>query len=129
MKALIGIIWILILFGCGEEKSSIIGQKTSLEIKKEYNEGNVAKGEKVRTKIEVKNTGNYPLIIADVTGQCSCTVTDKPSDPIAPGKTGVIKSVIDTENFVAGAITKTISITANTEPSVTRVVIKANIIN
>ncbi|MGB0933497.1 MAG: DUF1573 domain-containing protein [Lishizhenia sp.] len=117
------------LISCEEKGGSVVGQKTTMELKQEYKVGNVAKGEKINTAIEVKNTGEYPLIIANVTGQCSCTVTDKPSEPIAPGETGIIKSVIDTDNFVAGAISKTVSITANTEPSVSRVVIKANIIN
>jgi hypothetical protein len=128
-QVLIAAISLLTLFSCQEKGGSVVGQKTTMELKNEYKVGNVAKGEKIKTEIKVKNTGDYPLIIANVTGQCSCTVTDKPSEPIAPGETGVIKSLIDTENFVAGAISKTVSITANTEPSVSRVTIKANIIN
>src|SRR3954470_24896484 len=37
------------------------------------------------------NTGKSPLIISSASGSCGCTVPDYPQDPIAPGKTGIVK--------------------------------------
>jgi hypothetical protein len=62
-----------------------------------------------------------------VHGSCSCTVAEKPSDMIQPGEEGVIKAIVNTENFSGGVIAKSVTIVANTEPSVTEVVIKAKV--
>jgi hypothetical protein len=34
---------------------------------------------------EFKNTGDAPLIIADVQSTCGCTIPTKPTEPIMPG--------------------------------------------
>jgi hypothetical protein len=46
---------------------------------------------------------------------------------IQPGEEGVIKAIVNTENFSGGVIAKSVTIVANTEPSVTEVVIKAKV--
>jgi hypothetical protein len=94
-----------------------------------FDAGELVKGEVIRAKFEVENTGEYPLVIAEVKGSCSCTVASKPEDPIAPGESGIITAEVDTERTSTGLITKSVRIVANTEPSVTEVAIKAIVKN
>ncbi len=67
-----------------------------------------------------KNTGKAPLLITQATGSCGCTVPEWPKEPIAPGKTGVIKITYDIANR-PGKIDKMVTITTNevsaTDPS------------
>ena len=43
----------------------------------------------------VKNDGNKPLVISNVTTSCGCTEADWTKDPIAPGAKGVITTTFD----------------------------------
>ena len=43
----------------------------------------------------VKNDGDKPLVISNVTTSCGCTIADWTKTPIAPGKTGVVTSTFD----------------------------------
>jgi hypothetical protein len=122
----------LIGFGaasCGESDSYVVGQYTSLEVQEVYDMGTVAKGETIKVKIEVKNTGSYPLVIADVKPACSCTVPSYDKNPVSPGSTAIINAEVDTDKTGKGIISKPINITANTQPSTTTVTIKAKVID
>lgn len=59
---------------------------------------------------EFTNTGDAPLIITNVQSSCGCTVPSKPTDPIAPGKTGKIEVKY---NMNPGPIRKTITVESN----------------
>ncbi len=63
----------------------------------------------IRT-FEFRNTGDAPLIIKNVQSTCGCTVPTKPTEPIAPGKTGKIDVKY---NMQMGAIRKTITVESN----------------
>lgn len=127
-KILIAVIG-LALVGCGSKSEKLeMGNKTTLSVNKEFNGGKVLLGEEVEASFHVKNTGNYPLIIAEVKGSCSCTVAEYPEDPIEPGETGEITATVRTDNAVPGALTKEVRIIANTEPSLTILQIKANVV-
>ena len=78
-------------------------------------------------KFKIKNTGDYPLVIAEVKGSCSCTVAEYPEEPLAPGEKATILAHVNTDKTGAGILNKSVSIVSNTEPSITRVVIKANV--
>lgn len=121
---------ITVLFSaCSSSPSAAeIGQYTTMEVDPTVDAGMVAKGEVVETTITLKNTGDYPLIIADVKEACSCTVSEYPEEPIAPGETGMIKASIDTDRTGKGVINKPVTITANTRPSTTTVTITAKVI-
>jgi len=72
------------------------------------------------------NTGKEPLLITNARGSCGCTVPSWPKDPIMPGKTGKIDVVYRPSKGQAGKPQeKTVTITANTEPTNTVVRIKA----
>ncbi len=118
----------LILFSCTDNEKVVVGNKTEIEVKPVINVGKVMLGEEVKASFEVKNIGDYPLILAEVSGSCTCTVAEYPKDPIAPGETETIVATVKTDRASAGPLTKDVRIIANTEPSLTTVMIKANVI-
>jgi hypothetical protein len=73
-----------------------------------------------------KNDGNVPLIIYDAKGSCGCTVPEYPKAPIAPGGENEIRVVYKPASQ-KGQHTKTVTITANTEPMQSTLTIKANV--
>jgi hypothetical protein len=85
----------------------------------EHDFGTVNEGELVNHTFKFTNTGKSPLIIDKAVASCGCTVPDWPKHPIGVGETGEIKVRFDTKNKPNQQI-KTISITANTEPTLTR---------
>lgn len=91
-----------------------------------HNWGSIKQGEKMTHVFKFKNTGSEPLIILDAKGSCGCTVPEKPAAPIAPGKTGEIKVVFDS-NGKEGPQTKVVTVTANTEPSNFALTIKGDV--
>ncbi len=120
---------VLTAFACKNSTKVEVGNKTSMLVDLVFDAGKVVKGEVIDAKIIVKNTGDFPLVIGEVSGSCSCTVAEKPEAPIAPGEEGEIVAHVNTENASAGIITKSVRIVANTEPSVTNTVIKATILD
>ena len=92
-----------------------------------FNTGRIAQGEVVETKFEFTNTGDEPLIIASVSGSCGCTIPRSyPKQKIWPGEGGVIDVIFDSDNKW-GEQTIVISISANTVPSRTELVILTDI--
>lgn len=89
----------------------------------EFDFGIVSEGDIVNHKFKFKNTGQSPLVIDKATASCGCTVPDWPKHPIGVGETGEIKVRFDTKGKPNQQI-KTISIMANTEPTLTRLRIK-----
>lgn len=59
--------------------------------------GKAKEGQVIEITWRFKNTGNKPLVFAEVHPGCGCTVADKPEEPIAPGEEGAIKARFDTE--------------------------------
>ncbi len=92
----------------------------------EYNFGKVKAGTKVEHEYTFKNTGKEPLVISNAKGSCGCTVPEWPKEPIPPGGTGKIKVVFDSSGK-PGPQTKTVTITANTDPPNTIIYIKGEV--
>ncbi|MBC7914715.1 MAG: DUF1573 domain-containing protein [Pyrinomonadaceae bacterium] len=82
--------------------------------------GVIAAGAKVSHEFVFTNTGTGPLIISNATATCGCTIPEYPKQPIAPGKEGVIKVIFDSAGKM-GKQHKVITITSNTEPSISEV--------
>lgn len=122
-------LFVLGLLSCNSESDAEIGEFTTIEVEETFDAGTVAKGEIVEAKIEIKNTGDYPLIIANVRASCSCTVSEYSEDPVAPGEKAYIYAEVDTDKTGKGVITKPITISANTRPSSTQVTIRAKVID
>ena len=78
----------------------------------------------VRT-FKFTNTGNSPLIIQSIKGQCGCTsIPDSwPKGPIPPGGTGTFQVKYDTLTRI-GAFDKKVTITSNASNSPQDVKIK-----
>ena len=70
------------------------------------------------------NTGDAPLFIESAKGSCGCTIPEYSKNPVAPGEKGQIKAIYSPGKQKSQQV-KTISITANTEPRITRLKIKA----
>ncbi|HEY8733741.1 MAG TPA: DUF1573 domain-containing protein [Puia sp.] len=78
--------------------------------------GSIPEGQKLEVAYRFLNSGNRPLIIARVQPSCGCTVAEQPSEPILPGKEGVIKASFNSEGRV-GINHKKIYVIANTKGS------------
>jgi hypothetical protein len=74
--------------------------------------GTVMQGTIVEKDFKFTNTGKSPLVITSATGSCHCTVPHFPEEPIAPGKTGIIHVVFDS-NGKMGYQLKTATINSN----------------
>ena len=82
--------------------------------KSEFDFGNIEQGTPQETKFAFTNTGNAPLIITNATSSCGCTIPSYPkNEPIAPGESGEI--VVNYNGSGLNQVTKTITVTANTE--------------
>lgn len=114
MKQLMTILFIgLISFSINaQEKVAKIEFKTDV-----IDYGTIEKGADGVRSFEFTNTGDAPLIITKVKSSCGCTVPEKPTEPILPGKTGVIKVKYDTNRVMP--IRKTITVSTNAADSPT----------
>lgn len=66
----------------------------------EYRElDSVTAGKVVKVSWNFENTGDKPLVIANVTTSCECTVVDRPKKQLLPGEKGVIKAEFDTKGL------------------------------
>lgn len=89
--------------------------------------GKIIQGEKVSHVFTFKNEGKSNLIIASAKASCGCTVAQPPKEPIAPGGTGKIDVVFDS-NGKSGHVTKSITVVTNCEPSTAILVIGGDVI-
>jgi hypothetical protein len=91
--------------------------------------GFVHKGDTLKFEYPFKNIGNQPLVVSETKVECGCTQVGKPSQPIDPGKQGVIKISFNTSSTIDRQ-DRTVTILSNAynSPSVVRfkcVVLKA----
>ncbi|MGX7668298.1 DUF1573 domain-containing protein [Flavobacterium pedocola] len=75
--------------------------------------GEIPQGTPKVIEFEFKNTGKAPVIITNVRPSCGCTASEYTKEPIAPGKTGIIKATFNAA--VKGAFNKTVTVTTNAE--------------
>lgn len=99
--------------------------KTSITYdRREHDFGKIKQGDQVECAFKVTNTGNEPLIIENAKGSCGCTVPEYPKEPIPPGESRDIKVKFNSAGK-SNANTKTVTITANTDPIESVLTIKA----
>ncbi|MBN2486913.1 MAG: DUF1573 domain-containing protein [Bacteroidales bacterium] len=77
----------------------------------EHDYGTILQGADGTCEFEFSNVGTEALNLQNVRSSCGCTVPSWPQEPIAPGKSGVIKVKYDTRRV--GPISKTITVTSN----------------
>jgi hypothetical protein len=95
--------------------------------KEVFDFGEIKEGEKVSYDFKFTNAGNAPLIITSATATCGCTVPEYPKEPVAPGAEGIIR-VIFNSTGKPGMQSKVVSITANTNPTLTELNILGNVL-
>lgn len=88
--------------------------------------GKIKEGEKLNVTFRLKNTGIRPLVISAVNAGCGCTVAEKPSKPIAPGASDVIKAAFDSQGR-SGSQSKYVDVVANTDPQMTRLIFNVEV--
>lgn len=125
---MIVLIGMLAMTSCDDSNGIVVGDMTTMEVNTSFDAGDVVKGEMIEAKFVIKNTGSFPLHIGQVTPSCSCTISESPEAPILPGETGEVKAYVNTDKLGAGSLHKSVRITANTNPSVTEVIISGNVI-
>lgn len=87
--------------------------------------GTIKQGGDGTIEFKFKNTGKEPLVISNAQGSCGCTVPKWPKEPIAPGKSDVIKVTYDTKRV--GGFNKTVTLTSNAKTQTKVLTIKGNV--
>ncbi|NJB72475.1 hypothetical protein GGR42_002966 [Saonia flava] len=130
---------LVVLFSCKEKASNKVNVTNveaasqrdaaakSLPImtfdKSEHDFGTIDQGTPQEFAFTFTNTGNAPLIITDAKSTCGCTVPNPPKEPIAPGETGEL--MVKFNGSGQNQVTKSITVTANTEKGSEIIRIKA----
>ncbi|WP_343485725.1 DUF1573 domain-containing protein [Allomuricauda sp. d1] len=80
----------------------------------EHDFGTIEQGTPQETIFKFTNTGDAPLIITNASSSCGCTVPEYPKNtPIAPGDSGEL--LVKFNGSGQNQVTKTVTVTANTE--------------
>ena len=77
-----------------------------------YHFGTIPQGKKVPHNFVIRNSGDAPLQIKEVSVSCGCTAAKPSSSLIAPGKSAEIQVVFDSSNFT-GRVQKSVSLVTN----------------
>ncbi len=90
--------------------------------------GIVAEGTQIEHTFSFSNEGQAPLILADVSTSCGCTLAEQwPRSPINPGESEQIIIRFDSRGRI-GKNRKEIFVVTNASPSTTTLVITAEVI-
>lgn len=118
---------LVLLYACNL-KENRKRQKTIINfVTKEFDFGTISEGEKVQYTFKFINAGNADLYIESAEASCGCTVPKFSDKPIKPGKQGEISVEFNSEGK-PGAAAKTVTVRANTDPEVTILTIKGEVI-
>ncbi len=95
----------------------------------EFNEtvhdfGTIPNGTPVSTVFKYTNKGESPLVVSDIKSTCGCTVPSDWTREVMPGQTGEFKVNFDGKGN-GNQVSKTITLTTNTEKGSETVSIKA----
>lgn len=90
--------------------------------------GTLSSGDQVTHTFEFTNTGNADLVITQVKPSCGCTSPSWSKDPVKPGDKGKIEVGFNSTGM-AGQVTKTITILANTQPTTKVLTISAEVLS
>ncbi|UOR04786.1 DUF1573 domain-containing protein [Hymenobacter aerilatus] len=94
----------------------------------EFDFGDIKPGDVVKHTFEFTNTGKSPLVIENAQASCGCTTPEWTKEPVAPGAKGTMQVQFDSHGKT-GMQNKQIAVRANTQPSITQIAIKANILS
>ncbi len=92
--------------------------------KSEHDFGELEAKTNVETEFSYTNTGDAPLVITNISSSCGCTIPkDWSREPLSPGESG--KFTVKFNGSGNGNVTKTVTVSANTEKGREVVRIKA----
>jgi hypothetical protein len=94
--------------GNAQPRMKIIG-------KEDFSFGKVYQGSRPQHKMVIKNVGNKPLIISNMTAACDCSLLRLSADTIRPQKTAKLTVTLITDGM-SGRVNKSFSIISN-DPS------------
>jgi hypothetical protein len=125
-STLVAAFFVLFAASCNSNSSSSEAETAStstgaapvftLKEQSTYDFGSVKDGDVVEKSFAFANTGEGPLVISNISASCGCTTPEWPKEPIAPGEESNITVRFNTTGK-PGQQNKTVTITANTEPS------------
>ena len=112
-----------------EEKERLESEASNITTmsfdKMEHDFGKVKVDTDNKTVFYVTNTGKKPLIIEGVSASCGCTTPTKPEQAIQPGKRDKIEVVFHPKPGQLKEQSKTVTVTANTDPKMVVLNVKA----
>ena len=88
--------------------------------------GRVREGEKVKTEMTLRNTGDRPFVILNAETSCGCTSTEYDKQPVRPGGEARFAFEFNSAGF-AGWQVKTISIRTSLGAKPYRIVLTADV--
>lgn len=88
--------------------------------------GEVPEGPLAEYDFEFENIGKEPIVIQEAHGSCGCTVPKWPTEPILPGKKGVIHVAYNSAGR-PGPISKEVTINSNAQQSPMVLHIRGNV--
>lgn len=107
------------------ERDANSGKLPAIEFNEtEHDFGTIPNGIPVTTVFTYKNTGSSPLVVSDVKSTCGCTVPSDYTREVMPGETGKFTVEFDGKGN-GNQVSKTITMTTNTEKGSEAVTIKA----
>jgi uncharacterized membrane protein len=77
-----------------------------------YNFGTVNQGKKVQHSFTIRNSGDAPLQIKQLTASCGCTAAKPSSSVIPPGRSAEVAITFDSANF-SGKVQKSVLMATN----------------
>lgn len=134
MRSIFFILLSIALLSCGsnQDKSATSNLDDKLpkmefsEDIKNFDFGTLTAGQEVEHTFKFKNTGDFPLIINNVSASCGCTIPEWPREPIGPGEEGAILVHFNSKGK-EGPQFKTVTIFANTNPATSDIQFKADV--
>ncbi len=90
----------------------------------EHDFGTIPNGIPVTTVFKYKNVGTSPLVVSDIKSTCGCTVPSDWTKEVMPGQTGEFAVEFNGKGN-GNLVSKTITLTTNTEKGTESVTIKA----
>ena len=111
-----------------EEETGGVSSDTEIDWEtRSYDFGEAMEGDTVSYVFKFTNTGPVPLVFSNVKASCGCTVPEWPREPIAPGESSQISARFNTAGRT-GTQRKEISIIANTDPALTVLELKGEVV-
>ncbi len=112
MKKLMTLLVAFVAFiGFTANAQEVTGAQIAFE-KEVIDYGEVAYNSNGEREFVIKNIGDAPLVITNTKGSCGCTVPTRPTAPILPGESAVMKVKYDTKR-ANRPFSKSITVTSN----------------